>query len=116
MCVCDRETGKVAVEGCDHVVTEMNGMIALLKQRRTGFTKSQSSLFGRFSRPSQIDIAIVLDGKSTKRLHTISTTATHLLCLDEELCALYLHFHQRRFNTMDSCVHIAAVYVFQYVL
>lgn len=37
VCVCDRETVKVAGEGCDHVVTEMYGMIALLKQRGQDF-------------------------------------------------------------------------------
>lgn len=31
--VCLRETGQVAAEGCDRVVTEMYGVIALLKQR-----------------------------------------------------------------------------------
>lgn len=38
--MCDRETRKVAVEGCDRALTEMHGKIALLKQTGLGFTKS----------------------------------------------------------------------------
>lgn len=33
----ERETVKVGGEGCDHVVTEMYGMIALLKQKGQNF-------------------------------------------------------------------------------
>lgn len=46
----ERETVKVGGEGCDHVVTEMYGMIALLKQKGQNFQShmQHSEVFPRF--------------------------------------------------------------------
>ena len=55
----ERETVKVAGEGCDHVVTEMYGSIALLKQRGQDLQSHRLEVFfGQiYTCPSHVHVA-----------------------------------------------------------
>jgi len=88
VCVCDIETVRVTGERCDHVVTEMYGMIAFLKQRGQDFQshRPQREVVFRvsdfFTRPSQIQMAVFRLENQLKRrprhhYHTGTSVTLH---------------------------------------